>query len=69
MKPEIALGIGLTVGLMIGIMWEHNRLLKEIQGLTKKHAATPQAPTIPTDNGAVNNSIVENPGASETQVS
>lgn len=73
MKPEIALGIGLAVGITVGILFEHQRFLAEIQNLRRKHSDAP-APNPATTGGPINPpgqglDPNDNIGASETQVS
>jgi hypothetical protein len=38
----------LGVGVAAGMYYEHQRFLKEIQGLSKKHADAPPTPDTPT---------------------
>jgi hypothetical protein len=37
MSNEFAFALGIAVGVMVGMMYEHQRFLKEIQSLSKQH--------------------------------
>lgn len=62
-SPFLILTIGLVIGGVVGMLFEHQRFLKEIQGLSKKHSDTPAAASAP---GVVDTATA---GAQEVQSS
>lgn len=64
MNTNVVFGVGIVVGIVIGILFEHQRFLMEIQGLSKKHSAdnTTETPTAANAPGVVD---TETAGASE----